>query len=229
MIVHSKVLAEILALLVSQGDTRVFTHWLLYVELALVAVCGVIWVVKLTQCLGLFDPLLILPLMVGSFILFGGIAVRYPSPTQPSSLAASRCVTSLLRPTALRHSNRPSRCPPPRPPNRPRHCPPSLLTPRSLPCASPIRRAASSSKSSTGCTSYTRRPSPAPFSEAQPARSRGRSIPSACSPSSAACASSPWPRRSSKGTSPTRRTARRRTRGTAEAEAEAAAEARSTP
>ena len=76
MIVHSKVLAEILALLVSQGDTRVFTHWLLYVELALVAVCGVIWVVKLTQCLGLFDPLLILPLMVGSFILFGGIAVR---------------------------------------------------------------------------------------------------------------------------------------------------------
>jgi hypothetical protein len=34
----------------------------------------VLWAVKLTECLALFDPLLILPLMVGVYILFGGIA-----------------------------------------------------------------------------------------------------------------------------------------------------------
>jgi hypothetical protein len=34
----------------------------------------VLWVIKLTQCLGLYEPLLILPLMVSTYILFGGIA-----------------------------------------------------------------------------------------------------------------------------------------------------------
>ena len=74
MIVHSKVTAELLALIFSQGDVSVFTHWLLYVEVVLVSTCGIVWGIKLTECLGLFDPLLILPLMVGTYILFGGIA-----------------------------------------------------------------------------------------------------------------------------------------------------------
>ena len=74
MIVHSKVFSELLALLFSRGEVSIFTHWLLYVELVLVILCGMLWVIKLTECLGLFDPLLILPLMVGTYILFGGVA-----------------------------------------------------------------------------------------------------------------------------------------------------------
>ena len=73
MIVHSKVLSELLAMLF-QGQVAPLKSWLLYVELVLVITCGIIWVVKLTECLGLFDPLLILPLMVGTYILFGGVA-----------------------------------------------------------------------------------------------------------------------------------------------------------
>ena len=33
-----------------------------------------VWVIRLTVCLGLYDPLLILPLMVATYILFGGVA-----------------------------------------------------------------------------------------------------------------------------------------------------------
>jgi hypothetical protein len=73
MIVHSKVFSELLASLV-QGDSGMFRHWLLYVEVVLVCATGIIWVFRLTDCLRLYDPLVILPLMVGSFILFGGVA-----------------------------------------------------------------------------------------------------------------------------------------------------------
>ena len=37
-------------------------------------VCGTVWIVRLTTCLALYDPLLILPLMVGTYVLFGGLA-----------------------------------------------------------------------------------------------------------------------------------------------------------
>lgn len=74
MIVHSKVFSELLGLLFASQEVGLFTGWLLYVELVLVTGCGILWVVKLTECLGLFDPLLILPLMVGTYILFGGMA-----------------------------------------------------------------------------------------------------------------------------------------------------------
>jgi hypothetical protein len=40
MIVHSKVFSELLALLFSRGETSMFTHWLLYLELVLVSGCG---------------------------------------------------------------------------------------------------------------------------------------------------------------------------------------------
>ena len=73
MIVHSKVVSELLSMLV-QGDVAVFSSWLLYVEVLLVTVCGVLWAWRLTACLALYEPLLILPLMVGSYVLFGGIA-----------------------------------------------------------------------------------------------------------------------------------------------------------
>ena len=73
MIVHSKVLSELLAL-AFQGRTEVFAEPLLYGTIVLVVVCGCIWIVQLTRCLSMYNPLLILPLMVGCFILFGGVA-----------------------------------------------------------------------------------------------------------------------------------------------------------
>ena len=56
-----------------QGDFAVLTSWIFYLSVVLVVGCGMIWVINLTKCLGLYDPLLILPLMVASYILFGGI------------------------------------------------------------------------------------------------------------------------------------------------------------
>ena len=52
----------------------VFTDWPLYVELGLTVVCGIIWVLRQTQGLALYDPLIILPLLIGTYILFGGVA-----------------------------------------------------------------------------------------------------------------------------------------------------------
>ena len=62
-------------MMLTQGDTSIFTSsWILYVEVVLVVVCGCIWVVRQTQGLGLYDPLVILPLLIGTYILFGGVA-----------------------------------------------------------------------------------------------------------------------------------------------------------
>ena len=72
MIVQSKVFSELLAM-IFQGSFTIFMGWLLYVEIVLVVTCGIIWIVKLTECLGLYNPLLILPLKVGTYILFGGV------------------------------------------------------------------------------------------------------------------------------------------------------------
>ena len=73
MIVHTKAVSELLFLLL-QGDDTIFVGWLVYAELTLLLVCGFTWLYKLNECLWLYEPLLILPLMVGTFILFGGIA-----------------------------------------------------------------------------------------------------------------------------------------------------------
>ena len=74
MIVHSKAFSMLLSM-VMQGDTAVFTSsWILYVETAFTVLCGIIWVLRQTEGLGLFDPLIILPLLIGTYILFGGVA-----------------------------------------------------------------------------------------------------------------------------------------------------------
>ena len=73
MIVQSKVFSELLAMLF-QGEIKILTSWIFYVSLVLVVLCGMVWVIRLTVCLGLYDPLLILPLMVATYILFGGVA-----------------------------------------------------------------------------------------------------------------------------------------------------------
>lgn len=57
-----------------QGIYQPWLSWLAWLAFVLTIGCGILWVVKLTQCLGLYDPLLILPLMVATYILFGGIA-----------------------------------------------------------------------------------------------------------------------------------------------------------
>lgn len=63
LIVHAKVVATLGAMLL-RGETRVLRSWLLYTELALMCLCGGLWGVKLTECLALYEPLLIIPLMV---------------------------------------------------------------------------------------------------------------------------------------------------------------------
>ena len=57
-----------------RGDAAPLQSWLLYVTLVLVSVQGGLWGFRLTECLGLYDPLVILPLMTGIYILFGGMA-----------------------------------------------------------------------------------------------------------------------------------------------------------
>ena len=74
MIVHSKVFSEMLGMILSGEGSPIIRHWMLYLEVVLVVVCGAIWLYKLTECLTLFDPLLILPLMTGIYVLFGGVA-----------------------------------------------------------------------------------------------------------------------------------------------------------
>jgi len=72
LIVNAKVFSEMLGMLF-QGDTSVLSSWVLYVALLLTCGCGIIWVGGLTGCLSMYDPLVILPLMVAGFIVFGSI------------------------------------------------------------------------------------------------------------------------------------------------------------
>ena len=73
MIVHTKLLAELLELSSSTGEVA-FANWFFWVELVLVLGFGGYWLVRLTQCLEMFDPLFIIPLMQTAFIVFGAVA-----------------------------------------------------------------------------------------------------------------------------------------------------------
>lgn len=73
MIVHSKLLAELLELTAATGEVA-FANWFFWLELVLCAVFGCYWFFRLSQCLALYDPLFIIPLMQTGFIIFGAIA-----------------------------------------------------------------------------------------------------------------------------------------------------------
>ena len=73
MIVHSKLLAELLELTAASGEIA-FADGFFWMELLLTSVFGVYWLFRLSQCLGLYDPLFIIPLMQTGFIVFGAIA-----------------------------------------------------------------------------------------------------------------------------------------------------------
>ncbi len=74
MIVHSKAFSTMLSM-AFQGNLEVFTEsWILYVEMGLTVVCGIIWVLAQMFGVALYDPLVILPLLVGTYIMFGGVA-----------------------------------------------------------------------------------------------------------------------------------------------------------
>lgn len=74
VITHSKGLSTLLGLAFSGDAVGVFTDWTIYVELVLTIACGILWVSRQTMGLAIYDPLIILPLLIGSFILFGGIS-----------------------------------------------------------------------------------------------------------------------------------------------------------
>ena len=73
MIVHSKLLAELLELTAASGEIA-FADGFFWLELLLTALFGVYWLFRLSQCLGLYEPLFIIPLMQTGFIVFGAIA-----------------------------------------------------------------------------------------------------------------------------------------------------------
>lgn len=74
--VQAKVLAELLAVQ-SSGHDNVFASWFLYVTIVAWAVTATIWLKRLNDALGRFNPLFIIPLLQCSFIFFaivsGGI------------------------------------------------------------------------------------------------------------------------------------------------------------
>jgi len=80
MIVHSKAIAELSEILFLKLGTPDLDEplplatWYFWVEFLLLAVCGCIWLYKMNESLGLYDPLFIIPLMQSSYILFGVIA-----------------------------------------------------------------------------------------------------------------------------------------------------------
>jgi uncharacterized membrane protein len=73
MIVHTKAIAELFEIGGSSG-TFAATSWFFWVELGCVALFGIYWLFRLTECLGMYDALFIIPLMQTSFILMGVIA-----------------------------------------------------------------------------------------------------------------------------------------------------------
>lgn len=73
LVVHSKGFTTLVTVLL-QGEGAPLRSWPLYVEASILLLCGALWGIRLTACLSYYDPLLILPLMVGAYILFGGIA-----------------------------------------------------------------------------------------------------------------------------------------------------------
>mmetsp|Transcript_25883 Transcript_25883/g.46814 ORF Transcript_25883/g.46814 Transcript_25883/m.46814 type:complete len:365 (-) Transcript_25883:53-1147(-) len=80
MIVHSKAIAELSEILFLKLGTPDLLEplplatWYFWVEFTLLVVCGVVWLYKMNESLGLYDPLFIIPLMQSSYILFGVIA-----------------------------------------------------------------------------------------------------------------------------------------------------------
>lgn len=73
MIVQSKCLAELIELM-ARGETLTIAGWFFWVEAALVCGFGLFWFFRLTQSLGMYEPLFIIPLMQANFIVWGGIA-----------------------------------------------------------------------------------------------------------------------------------------------------------
>jgi hypothetical protein len=74
VITHSKGLSSLLTLAFKGDVVGVFTDWPIYIELFITVGAGILWVQRQTLGLGLFDPLIILPLLIGSFIVTGGIS-----------------------------------------------------------------------------------------------------------------------------------------------------------
>jgi len=50
------------------------SHWYFYLEFVLLASCGIFWLYKMNESLGLYEPLFIIPLLQSFYILFGVIS-----------------------------------------------------------------------------------------------------------------------------------------------------------
>ena len=76
LVVHSKACSILLTSLISGESTfsSVFGSWFVYVELCLLICTGFFWPMQLTRSVALYDPLVIIPLMLGFGIIFGSLA-----------------------------------------------------------------------------------------------------------------------------------------------------------
>jgi len=72
MIVQSKCFSELFEInACSQGSVNVWGTPFFWIVFVLLATFGCIWLYKMNEALGLFDPLLIIPLMQSMYIVFG--------------------------------------------------------------------------------------------------------------------------------------------------------------
>ena len=190
MIVQSKVLSEMLEISI-QGPNEYhidyvipLAGWFFWVTLLLVSVMGMFWFFRLTQSLGLYEPLFIIPLMQASFIVFGGIAVSSQQIRRgtPPAAAAAHAAFFIYRDT-------------PSPPFLPALPYTHFCTDRLSPALYPPFSASRAASSSTSSNPSTRRP--------PPARGDGSSISAAWARSSSA---SIWCARRSRCTKVTPRT-----------------------
>ena len=68
-VVQAKALAEATKLVIVGCAVEVFTSWYPYVTLVILVGCGGLWLVRLNLALKAYDPLFILPLLQGQYIL----------------------------------------------------------------------------------------------------------------------------------------------------------------
>lgn len=92
MIVQSKCLSELAEITFTPkvpGDDRPLpiAHWFFWVELVLVSSFGIFWFFRLTESLGMYDPLFIIPLMQVS----RADVMRPLAPPVPRSVVATLC------------------------------------------------------------------------------------------------------------------------------------------
>ena len=76
----------------SHPPTSPPANWFFWVELLCTSTFGLYWLFRLSQCLVMYDPLFIIPLMQTAFIIFGAVAAGIFFGGARADTALSRCM-----------------------------------------------------------------------------------------------------------------------------------------